>query len=111
MVATRHATATLARLCPRVIQRPEAAKYKAFVDIGMLDSLSRYAEFLQESPGEAQALHQDLLISVTCFFRDPGAYEALRASVFPHLLRERSARDPVRIWIAGCSTGCSISGA
>jgi two-component system CheB/CheR fusion protein len=70
-----------------------------------IGSLAQYAEFLQEAQGEARALQQDLLISVTSFFRDPPAFEALRASVFPALLRDRSPRDPVRAWTAGCSTG------
>lgn len=29
----------------------------------------------------------------------------LKTKVYPHLLKGRSPDDPVRIWVAGCSTG------
>lgn len=70
-----------------------------------LDSLEQYAEFLQQTPVEIDALYQDILISVTSFFRDPAAFEALKMIVFPRLLKDRSRHDPVRLWTLGCSTG------
>lgn len=65
----------------------------------------QYVQFVEETPAEARALYHDFLISVTSFFRDPPAFDALKATVFPALLRDRVAREPVRAWIAGCSTG------
>ena len=70
-----------------------------------LDDLSQYVEFLQKTPVEVEALYQDILISVTSFFRDPESFEALKSVVFPRLLKERTRHDPVRIWTLGCSTG------
>ena len=70
-----------------------------------LDDLSQYVEFLQKTPVEVEALYQDILISVTSFFRDPEAFEALKQVVFPRLLKGRTRHDPVRIWTLGCSTG------
>ena len=50
-------------------------------------------------------MYQDLLIPVTSFFRDPKTFENLCASVFPEILQKKSAGEPIRIWVAGCSTG------
>jgi two-component system CheB/CheR fusion protein len=70
-----------------------------------LDNLNQYVEFLEKTPTEVEALYQDILISVTGFFRDPEAFEALKTVVFPRLLKGRTRHDPVRIWSLGCSTG------
>src|SRR5574337_808964 len=71
-----------------------------------LDRIDAYARYLQSTPGEADALFQDILINVTGFFRDPESFEALKKEVFPRLLgNNRPHHAPVRIWIPGCSTG------
>ena len=70
-----------------------------------LNDLQDYAEFLQHNPGEMEALYSDILISVTSFFRNPEAFEALKEKVFPRLLENRARHDAVRIWTLGCSTG------
>ena len=36
-----------------------------------IDDLETYVRHLRQTPGEAQALHDDILIQVTGFFRDP----------------------------------------
>jgi two-component system CheB/CheR fusion protein len=70
-----------------------------------IKSLELYAEYLREHPAEVIALYDDILINVTEFFRDPDAFFVLRELVFPHLIRNKSENDPIRIWIPGCSTG------
>jgi two-component system CheB/CheR fusion protein len=70
-----------------------------------VDSLGEYVRLLRQSPTEAEALYQDILIGVTSFFRDKESYEALKTEVFPRLLEGRSRHEPVRIWTLGCSTG------
>ncbi|RJQ62026.1 MAG: hypothetical protein C4530_05420, partial [Desulfobacteraceae bacterium] len=64
---------------------------------------SEYLSYLHKNPKEAEALFQDLLIGVTSFFRDPEAFAFLKEKVLPELI-DRS-EEPIRIWIAGCSTG------
>jgi two-component system, chemotaxis family, CheB/CheR fusion protein len=66
--------------------------------------LSGYLEQLEGSASEAGALLKDLLISVTNFFRDPDAFDALEQAVIPELFMETTDR-PVRVWVAGCATG------
>jgi two-component system CheB/CheR fusion protein len=69
------------------------------------ESLDEYVQLLQNDPREVRALFQDFLIRVTQFFRDPAAFEALKMHVFPALVQDRSANNPIRVWVAGCSTG------
>jgi two-component system CheB/CheR fusion protein len=70
-----------------------------------LASLESYGQYLQANPDEVQALHQEMLIGVTSFFRDGEVFATLEKTVFPALLRERNSDQPLRIWVAGCSTG------
>jgi len=69
------------------------------------ERLGDYVTYLQENPAEVRALADDLLICVTSFFREPKAFEALATKVFPHILKNRSAEEPIRIWVPGCATG------
>lgn len=73
--------------------------------LNRLDRLDDYVQFLKDNPSEVQALYQELLINVTSFFRDAGAFEVLKREVFPVILRDRAPELPIRIWVAGCSTG------
>lgn len=70
-----------------------------------LQGLAEYVERLQGDPAEVEALYQDILINVTSFFRDPDAYEVLKARVFPQLTEDKSRHEPIRAWSLGCSTG------
>ena len=67
--------------------------------------LCAYAGYLRTHPQETALLLQDMLISVTNFFRDREAFEALEREVLPALFKDRSPDEPVRVWVAGCATG------
>jgi two-component system CheB/CheR fusion protein len=69
------------------------------------DNLQQYYEALRENTDEAQALLGDLLISVTTFFRDHDAFEALKTHVLPGLFEDRDLNTTIRIWVSGCATG------
>jgi two-component system CheB/CheR fusion protein len=60
---------------------------------------------LQENSQELDLLFKELLIGVTNFFRDPAAWEQLRARPFPALLASRPPGQALRAWVPGCSTG------
>lgn len=68
-----------------------------------LERLEDYAQYLQEHPAEVKALYEEILIHVSSFFRDPEAFELLKR-VFPTMTQNKAAL-PIRIWVAGCSTG------
>ncbi|MEH2063317.1 MAG: chemotaxis protein CheB [Nostoc sp.] len=70
-----------------------------------LDRLEDYAQYLQEHPTEVKALSEEILIHVTYFFRDAGAFQLLKEQVFPNIIQNKLAELPIRIWVAGCSTG------
>jgi len=70
------------------------------------ERLEGYLRFVKRNPKELDELYKDVLIHVTGFFRDPGAFDALRKEVFPLLVKDRKPSDwPIRVWIPGCSTG------
>src|SRR5262245_5168148 len=64
-----------------------------------------YLSFLRENPHEVDALMEELLISVTSFFRDPDAWQALADEALPQLINERPTSYPLRVWVPGCATG------
>ncbi|MCF7786842.1 MAG: PAS domain-containing protein [Prosthecobacter sp.] len=70
-----------------------------------LDTLKEYAACLRGSPAEVEALFQDILICVTGFFRDPKMFDLLKKKIFPKILKNRQDDAPIRLWVAGCSTG------
>ena len=70
-----------------------------------LESLKSYADYLRANATEVKELYDDILIHVTGFFRDPAVFQALKKKVFPRLVRQKAAEDPVRVWVPGCSTG------
>src|SRR5258708_14418663 len=67
-------------------------------------TLAEYADLLRSNPGEIVALVKDLMISVTGFFRDPGAWVALDEMVLAPLVAERDADAAIRIWVPACAT-------
>lgn len=70
-----------------------------------LPSFDTYVARLQESPEEAGLLFRDLLIGVTGFFRDAGAFAALADRVIQALFEGRAPDDTIRVWVPGCATG------
>jgi two-component system CheB/CheR fusion protein len=75
------------------------------MQVARKEKLADYFAYLRETPDEAQALLADLLISVTTFFRDGKAFDALAREVLPNLFEEKRLADGIRVWAAGCATG------
>ena len=69
------------------------------------DDMDRYLDILRSDTGELDLLAKDLLINVTSFFRDPKVFDLLAEKIVPDLVRGHPPDQPLRIWIAGCSTG------
>ena len=68
-------------------------------------STARYLDMLRQTPSELELLAKDLLIHVTSFFRDPKVFDLLSSDILPGLLSRRDNIEPLRLWVAGCSTG------
>lgn len=69
-----------------------------------LQNYEEYVSYLRENPGEIDILLNELLIGVTKFFRDRKAFDLLQKHI-QQLLTHKKHDEPIRIWIAGCSTG------
>ncbi len=69
------------------------------------NSVESYVKLLKQDPAEIRALHRDVLISVTSFFRDPDTFVFLKETIFPTLVEQKGLDASIRIWVAGCSTG------
>jgi two-component system CheB/CheR fusion protein len=67
--------------------------------------IAAYLALLQAEPGEVQALHDDLLIQVTSFFRDPECFDEVKSVALAEVLKAKATDAPVRAWVVGCSTG------
>lgn len=68
-------------------------------------NLAEYLSHLRNHPDEVRRLARDLFISVTSFFRDGEAFEALESQVIDSLVRVKDSDAPLRVWIPGCATG------
>jgi two-component system CheB/CheR fusion protein len=68
-------------------------------------SLEAYVERLAQDNAELDDLFHDLLIGVTRFFRDEGAFECLESRIIPELVERAQSSDELRVWVAGCATG------
>lgn len=80
----------------RMVRRMALSKFEKATD---------YLSYLRENKIEQDTLYNDLLISVTSFFRDTNSFELLCNSIFPELLSKKTENEPLRIWVAGCATG------
>ncbi|GKS96220.1 PAS domain S-box protein [Acidovorax sp. SUPP2825] len=74
------------------------------MQVNGIADLPGYLDCLRTRPGEAGALLQDLLISVTNFFRDGECFSVLEAHIGA-LFAGKGPGDSLRVWVAACATG------
>jgi two-component system CheB/CheR fusion protein len=77
---------------------------KRLTNIG-LTTFDEYVDYLEVHSDELNRLFDSVLINVTSFFRDPGAWEFLQQEVVPRILAAKQGSSPIRVWSAGCATG------
>ncbi len=70
-----------------------------------IERLRAYREYVEAHPEELGALCRDFLVHTTSFFEEPGFFHTLESTVLPQILAAKSAAEPIRIWVPGCSTG------
>ena len=90
---SRYKQSTLLRRIERRMQMREVTEPTA------------YLELLREDPDEVRALGDDILITVTNFFRDPDIWDRLAKEVVPALFDRKGQGESVRVWSVGCATG------
>ena len=75
------------------------------LQVNRLTDLPAYRNYLREHPAEAPLLLQDMLISVTSFFRDREAFDALEGEAIRRIIEAKQPGERLRVWVAGCATG------
>jgi two-component system CheB/CheR fusion protein len=75
---------------------------KRMQEVG-IEAFADYQDYLEVNPQEFALLFDTILINVTSFFRDRGAWSFLADEVIPQLVENGS--EPIRVWCAGCATG------
>lgn len=98
-----HATQDISLYKRGTLER-RIARRMALLALGAGDVM-RYLDILRSDPEEITLLTSDLLIHVTSFFRDTQVFETLSAKAIPDILKTIAPDRPLRIWVAGCSTG------
>lgn len=76
---------------------------KRMVRLGK-SSIEDYYHHLESNPGEFSLLAQEMLVSVTSFFRDSEAFESI-GRLLEEIISKKTGIDELRIWSAGCATG------
>jgi len=66
--------------------------------------LPAYHDHLRDNHAETAFLLQDMLISVTNFFREADTFDALQVLMKP-IVEGKPSGEPLRAWVAGCATG------
>ena len=75
------------------------------IRICQIATLDEYLSYLNETQEEVERLYNSLLIGVTRFFRDIGAFEVIKNKVIPEIVSSKIDNAIIRVWVAGCSTG------
>ena len=73
--------------------------------LAQVEKIEDYAAYLLKQKGELDSLLSDLLIKTTRCFRDGATFEFLAQRVFPSIMKDRLAGEPLRVWVPACSTG------
>jgi two-component system CheB/CheR fusion protein len=68
-------------------------------------SYAEYQDYLEVHPEEFNELFNTILINVTSFFRDRPSWEYLQQDVLPAVFAGADPASPIRVWVAGCSSG------
>jgi two-component system CheB/CheR fusion protein len=75
------------------------------MQIGRLPTIQAYRDHVRSNPDELVPLLADFLISVTNFFRDGLAFEAVQRDIIAPILQDMPAGEEVRVWVPACASG------
>ena len=70
-----------------------------------VSSYHEYQDSLEVHPEEFTHLFNTILINVTSFFRDDGAWDYVSGEVMPKILEQKDPGDVIRMWSVGCASG------
>lgn len=92
------------RLYKQGTLRRRVARRMGLAELSPTDFAS-YLDLLAKDQNEVECLAKDLLINVTNFFRDKAIFDLLGTKTIPELVAAHSQNHPIRVWVAGCSSG------
>ncbi|HLX65146.1 MAG TPA: chemotaxis protein CheB [Planctomycetota bacterium] len=75
------------------------------MSVHQIPTIQQYIRYMQENPAEIDFLFKEMLIGVTNFFRDAGAWAKFEQEALPRILKQMCKDGVLRAWAAGCSTG------
>jgi len=75
------------------------------LQVTALPDIVAYRDYLERNTNETLPLLQDMLISVTNFFRDREAFEALERDVIPKIFSDAGETEQIRAWSLACASG------
>lgn len=67
-------------------------------------SIEDYLLHVEKHPNELIQLQHAFLVSLSSFFRDRGAFDALQRPM-RQMLDNKKAGDEIRVWVPGCASG------
>lgn len=82
-----------------------ARRIERRMTIKQITLLQDYLTLLFKDSYEVEVLGKELLIGVTRFFRDEGAFNTLRTEVIPKIVAASKPKKLIRVWVAACSSG------
>ena len=75
------------------------------MNVHQISNINQYVRYISENSHEIDLLFKEILIGVTCFFREPASFEALKDKIKSRFLMSKKETDTIRVWVVGCSTG------
>lgn len=75
------------------------------LQVTALPDIVAYRDYLERTTDETTQLLQDMLISVTNFFRDRESFEALERDIIPKIFRDAGETEQIRAWSLACASG------
>lgn len=69
-----------------------------------MPSIQDYFKYIDKDPDELDIIQRSFLISVTEFFRDEDAFEALGKALDNIIVQQQQSKS-IRIWVPACATG------
>ncbi|MGE5508218.1 MAG: CheR family methyltransferase [Chitinophagales bacterium] len=84
-------------------QRQMQRRINSLMDSLKVHTYRDYFRMLQTEPARYDEFLKRITINVSEFFRNPERFAELETKYLPRLLQ---AKRPLKVWSAGCSTGC-----
>jgi two-component system CheB/CheR fusion protein len=67
------------------------------MNVHQIGNINQYVRYISENSHEIDLLFKEILIGVTCFFREPASFEALKDKIKSHFLMSKKETDTIRV--------------